>query len=444
MFVLIGLMVVASMLLAGCAQATPAATEPAATEPAATEAAPTQAPATEAPAAEPVTIRFAHQFSDTESAKLDEIIQKFEAENPDIKIEVERNNDSNFYDKLVTSILGEDAPDIARVEPVKAAQYISAGYAANLDEFIAADLRDQFFPGTLEPLVKDGSLYGVPQDVSTMVLYYRTDLFEAAGIATPPATWDELLADAQALTKDTNNDGNPEVYGIGLFGGWGAFEFYPWFWQAGGVMLNNDNGAVTPAFNSPEGVSALQFWVDLANKYKVMPVGTATYGEDEIKGPFVAGQIAMFTSGPWTVASLKGNTEIDGKWAIAPLPAGKKSASVLGGMDLIVLDQSTHKEQAARFINYLLQDEVQVDWAKSLDLLPLKKSMYSDPTFKDDAFMQVFSAALENSLSRPTISQAGEIDDLFGKAVQAALSGGQTPQAALDDAAAKAAEILKQ
>src|SRR5450759_5805266 len=99
-----------SMFLASCAQATPVATE------AATEAATEVVAATEAPAAEPVTIRFAHQFSDAESAKLDEIIQTFESENPDIKIEVERNNDSNFYDKLVTSILGEDAPDIARIE----------------------------------------------------------------------------------------------------------------------------------------------------------------------------------------------------------------------------------------------------------------------------------------------------------------------------------------
>jgi len=277
-----------------------------------------------------------------------------------------------------------------------------------------------------------------------MVLFYRTDLFSAAGIANPPATWDELVTDSQALTKDTNGDGNPDVYGIGLFGGWGAFEFYPWFWQAGAVMLNNDNGTITPAFNSPEGVSALQFWVDLENKYKVMPVGLATAGEDDVKGPFVAGQIAMFTSGPWTIASLKQNTEIDGKWAIAPLPAGKTSASVLGGMDLIVLDQSQHKAEAARFINYLMQDSVQVDWAKSLDFLPLKKSMYSDPIFQADLNMQVFSAALDASLSRPTIAQAGEIDDLFGKAVQAALSGGQTAQQALDDAAAKAADVLKQ
>lgn len=442
LFVLVSLVILASFVLSACAQPTSAPTQAETTAPAAAE---TTAPATtEAPAVEPVTLRFANQFSDAESAKMDEIIQKFETENPDIKIEVERNNDSNFYDKLVTSILGEAAPDIARVEPTKAAQYIAAGYAAKLDEYIPQALRDEFFAGTLEPLVKDGSIYGVPQDVSTMVLFYRTDLFSAASIANPPATWDELVTDSQALTKDTNGDGNPDVYGIGLFGGWGAFEFYPWFWQAGAVMLNNDNGTITPAFNSPEGVSALQFWVDLENKYKVMPVGLATAGEDDVKGPFVAGQIAMFTSGPWTIASLKQNTEIDGKWAIAPLPAGKTSASVLGGMDLIVLDQSQHKAEAARFINYLMQDSVQVDWAKSLDFLPLKKSMYSDPIFQADPNMQVFSAALDASLSRPTIAQAGEIDDLFGKAVQAALSGGQTAQQALDDAAAKAADVLKQ
>ena len=393
-------------------------------------------------AVKPVTISIMHQFNDAESAKFEEIVARFEAENPGIKIAVERNNEASYYDKLVTTILGGSAPDIARVEPPKAAQYIAAGYAANLDSYISSELRDQFFEGTLEPLIKDGSLYGVPQDVAVLVLFYRTDMFEAAGLDGPPATWDELVADAQALTKDTDGDGQPDVYGIGLFGGWGAFEFYPWFWQAGGQMLREEDGKIVPVFNSPEGVAALQFWVDLVEKYHVMPEGTATYGEDEVKGPFMAGQLAMFTSGPWTVASLKEASELEGKWAVAPLPKGKEEASVLGGMDLIVLEQSKHKEEAAKFLNFWMQDEIQLDWAKSLSLLPVKKSLYQDPFFQNDPLMQAFAKQLEVARSRPTIPQAGEIDDLFGQAVQAALSGAKSPQQALDDAAREAAKIL--
>jgi multiple sugar transport system substrate-binding protein len=398
---------------------------------------PTAQPASIQPtqAAEPVTLRISHQFGDAEAAQFDKIVAAFEAANPGLTIKQERNNESNYYDKLVTSILGNAAPDIARVEPPKAAQYVAAGYAAKLDEVVPADLRTDFFDGTLEPLTKDGSLYGVPQDVATLSLYYRTDLLTAAGVANPPATWDELVTAAKAVTKG-------DVYGIGLFGGWGAFEFYPWFWQAGGEMFRDEGGKLVPAFNSPEGIAALQLWVDLANKDKVMPPGMASVGEDDVKAPFIAGKLGMFTSGPWSVGSLKSVTEIKDKWAIAPLPKGKQEASVLGGMDVIVLEQSKHKAEAAKFLAYWLSNEVQKDWASTLGFIPVRKSLYDDPAFKNDPTIAIFAKELAVSRSRPTIPQAGEIDDLFGKAVQAALSGAKTPKQALDEAAAAAAEIL--
>ncbi len=384
-----------------------------------------------------VTITFQHQFGDAESQKFAELVARFEAANPNIEVKTIRDNDKSYYDKLVTTILGGSAPDIARVEPPKAAQYIAAGYAAPIDQYVSSQDRQQFFPGTVQPLTKDGKLYGLPQDVAVLVLYYRTDLFQAAGISGPPQTWDELLTDAKLLTKA------PDRYGIGLFGGWGAFEFYPWFWQAGGEMLKQQGGKTVVAFNSPEGVAALQFWTDLENKYKVMPPGAATLAEDDVKGPFIAGKLAMFTSGSWSSDSLK-KAGIDGKWAVAPLPKGQQAASVLGGMDLIMLAQSKHKAEAGRFLSWLMQNQIQSDWAKSLGFLPIKQSMYADSAFKSDPLMSAFQAELAVARSRPTIPQAGQVDDLFGKAVQAALSRAQTPQAALDEAALKANQAIAQ
>ncbi len=385
----------------------------------------------------PVIIKLLHQFNDAESAKFEEIVADFEKENPNIDLEVERNNEANYYEKLVTTIMGEAAPDIARVEPPKAAQYIAAGYATNLEPYISEDFRADFFEGTLQPVLKDGSLYGLPQDVAVLVLFYRTDMFEEAGIAAPPATWDELVTVAQELTK------KPDIYGIGLFGGWGSFEFYPWFWQAGAEMFEEKDGKLVPAFNSEAGVEALQFWVDLIYKHKVMPEGSSTYTEDDVKGGFFAKNIAMFTSGPWTIAGLKENTDIEGKWAMDLLPKGEKEASVLGGMHFVVMEQSEYKEEAVKFLDYFMQDSIQVDWAKSLNLLPIKKSVYQDPFFQNDSLMQLFSKQLEVAKSRPTIPEIGEIDDLFGKAIQSAMIGAQTPKEALDEAAQKAEEILE-
>jgi len=392
----------------------------------------------------PVTVKVMHQFNDAENAKFEAIVAQFEKDNPGIKIDLERDNSpaSSYYGKLVTTIIGAAAPDIARVEPPKAAQYTAAGYTAKLDSYVSYEFYKSLFPGTLEPVLKNGSLYGIPQDISTLVLFYRTDMLAEAGYDSPPATWDELVEVAQAITKDTDGDGEIDVWGLGLFGGWGAFEFYPWFWAAGAEMFKEKDGKLIPAFSSSEGIAALQFWVDLIYKYKVIPEGAVTYTEDDYKGPFIAKKMAMFTSGPWTVASLKENKAIEGKWAIAPIPTGKRGASVLGGMHFIVLEQSEHKVEAMKFLNYFMQTDVQIDWAKSLNLLPIRSSCYDDPFFSRDPLMQAFAVQLTVAKSRPTIPEAGEIDNLFGQAWQAALARVKTPKEALDEAAEKAIEIL--
>jgi ABC-type glycerol-3-phosphate transport system substrate-binding protein len=381
-----------------------------------------------------VTITFQEQFGDAESAKMVALVKKFEAANPTIHVNLVRDNDSSYYDKLVTQIIGGAGPDIARVEPPKAVQYITAQYAAPIDKWFPKSYRKQFFPSTIGPLTRGGKLYGLPQDVATLVLFYRTDLFKAAGIKHAPATWDELVADAKMLSSGSDR------YGIGLFGGWGAFEFYPWLWSAGGQVLKPSGGKLVAALNDAPAVQALQLWTDL-EKQKLMPPGAANLTEDDVKGPFIAGKLAMFTSGPWSVASLK-SAGIDGKWSVAPLPKGKTRASVLGGMNVIVLNNSKHKAEAAKFLAWLYQDKVQSDWDRSLGFIPVKKTLYNTPAFKRDPLSKQFYASLQISRSRPVVPQAGVIDNALGQAVQAALSGAQTPQAALDAAAKTANDAL--
>jgi multiple sugar transport system substrate-binding protein len=382
-----------------------------------------------------VTITFQEQFNDAESAQIGQLVTQFEAANPNIHVQLIRDNDSSYYDKLVTQIIGGGGPDIARVEPPKAVQYITAHYAAPLDQWFPRKFRSQFFRSTIGPLIRGGKLYGIPQDVATLVLFYRTDLFKRAGIKHPPATWKQLYADAKKLTNSSSSR-----YGIGLFGGWGAFEFYPWLWEAGAQVLKPNGDKMAAAFNSPAGVNALTFWTNL-EKQKLMPPGAATLTEDDVKGPFIAGKLAMFTSGPWSVASLR-SSGITGKWSVAPLPKDKARASVLGGLDVIVLQNSKHKAEAAKFLAWLYRDKTQATWDRALGYIPVKKTLYSTPAFKRDPLAKQFYASLQISRSRPTVPQAAQVDSALGNAVQAALSGAQSPKAALDAAAKTANDAL--
>jgi len=271
--------------------------------------------------------------------------------------------------------------------------------------------------------MKGGQLYGVPFEVETLELFYRKDLLAKAGFDKPPATWEDFVKVANALT-------GPGRYGTGLFGGWGAFQFYPWLWQAGAEMLNNDG--TKAVFNSPEAVKALQLWVDLQKT--VMPPGMATGTEDDVKGLFIAGRLAMFTSGPWVIPSLKA-AGIDGKWAIAPLPSGAQSATVLGGWDLLVLKNSKHPDQAKAFLSWLMQDKNIRDYYLALGSLPVKTSLAHDPAFTNDPYISEQAAILGQpgqARSRPSGAAAGDVDAALGKAMQAGLAGTLSPQQALD------------
>lgn len=373
------------------------------------------------------TIVFQNQFSDAESAEMDKLVARYEADNPGVTIKLVRDNDASYYDKLVTQITAGKGPDIVRLEPPKVSQYLNNDWLAPLDDVVTDETTGDYFANTIEAASKDGVVYAVPQDVSTLALYYRKDLLADAKIDAPPTTWDELKQDAVTLTGDG-------TYGIGLFGGWGAYEFYPWLWQAGAEVLNEDGTKAT--FNSPEAVKALQLWVDLQNS--AMPPGMATATEDDVRGPFENGTLAMFTSGPYMVSTLRGDALSDDEWGVAPLPADQRSASVLGGMDLAVLKGSSVQDEAKDFLRWLMQDDVQTTWATDLGYIPVKQSMYDDPQFADDPTTAAFRDIVAGSLSRPTIERAADVDSALGDAVQAAVSGAATPQEALDDAVAKA------
>lgn len=377
------------------------------------------------------TIVFQNQFSDAESAEITKLIRQYENDHPNVTIKLVRDNDASYYDKLVTQITAGKGPDIVRLEPPKVASYIVNGWLEPLDDVVTDQAKADYFPNTIDAASRDGVVYAVPQDVSTLALYYRKDLFQAAGITAAPTTWAELVRDAKILTKD-------KTYGIGLFGGWGAYEFYPWLWQAGAEVLNADGTRAT--FNSADGVRALQLWTDLQKS--AMPPGMATATEDDVRGPFENGTLAMFTSGPYMVSTLNNDKVPPSDWGVAPLPADKVSASVLGGMDLALLKNSKVKDAAKEFLTWFMSDEIQTTWAKDLGYIPVKQSMYDSPDFANDATTQTFKQIVADSKSRPTIALAADVDEALGNAVQAALSGSATPRQALDDAAQKANDAI--
>jgi len=303
------------------------------------------------------------------------IIEMFEAENPDIQVQLEPVGSGDYYARILTQIAAGDPPDLLQIGDDAVPMFVDRSAFVALDDFIASENypldTSIYLPGVMEPGKWQGVQYLLPKDFSPMAIYYNKKLFDEAGVAYPAEgwTWDDLLATAQALTKTDAND-NVVQWGIQLPGPWTTgFEY--WVAAAGGSLISEDGTNFVGYMDSPEVQSAVQFYADLYNKHKVAPPPADMNAFGGGNSEFDNGTAAMRLFGRWPQSGMKANPAID--LGVAPLPAGDQRAGVLfwGGFGISAL--SDNPEAAWRFLRYYTGAEgaeVWKDWA-----LPTVKSV---------------------------------------------------------------------
>ncbi|MFN3330955.1 MAG: ABC transporter substrate-binding protein [Caldilinea sp.] len=296
------------------------------------------------------------------------IIEMFEAENPDIQVQLEPVGSGDYYARILTQIAAGDPPDLLQIGDDAVPMFVERGAFLPLDDFIASaeyplDV-SIYLPGVMEPGKWNGAQYLLPKDFSPMAIYYNKKLFDAAGVPYPQEgwTWDDLLATAQQLTVADAN-GNVKQWGIQLPGPWTTgFEY--WVAAAGGRLISEDGATFIGYMDSPEVQNAVQFYADLYNKYKVAPPPADMNAFGGGNSEFDNGTAAMRLFGRWPQSGMKQNPNID--LGVAPLPAGAERAGVLfwGGFGISAL--SDNPEAAWRFLRYYTGKEgaeVWKDWA---------------------------------------------------------------------------------
>src|SRR5215218_3683058 len=206
---------------------------------------------------EPVTVSFASWVG--QEPGMQKLAKEFTAEHPNITIEFQNVPAEQATQKLTAQIAGGNAPDAAFVDASTVASFASRNALVNLDNYVersdVVDVEDYVDAFRTFTTYED-STYGLPFDGESTGLFYRTDLFEAAGITAPPTTWEEFEAAAAALTQPASKQ-----YGYALFAPESAFYWYPWLWQAGGDLLSDDGKQVQ--FNSAEAKKSADFYVGL-------------------------------------------------------------------------------------------------------------------------------------------------------------------------------------
>lgn len=346
-----------------------------------------------------------------------EIIAAFEKANPDILVQLEAVAGSDYYTRLLTQIAAGDAPDIMQIGDDAVPMFVSKGAFLPLDEMIkGSDPLDTsiYLPGMLKPGLYQGKQYFLPKDFSPLAVYYNKKIFDEFKVAYPKDgwTWDEFLKTAQELTKDTNNDGKTEIWGVQLAANWtSGFEY--WVAAAGGRLISEDGKKFLGFMDSPETVNAVKFYTDMYNKYKVAPppadFNLWAGGNPE----FETGKAAMRVFGRWPQAGLRTNPNVD--LGVVSVPVGVKKANVLFWGGFGIYSGTKNSEAAWRFLKYYTGKEGSEVWVKHG--IPPVASVAQSAGLTNDPIEGVWIKSLDNLVDRAYV-----YTDFWGSTADPALN----------------------
>jgi ABC-type glycerol-3-phosphate transport system substrate-binding protein len=357
--------------------------------------------------------------------------KKFEAENPDVDLEIELQPFAKRDEQISAALAANSGPDIVLVTPDMAATYLNVGGVQPVGD--AIEDPDAFYPSTIEAGTFDGEVYGVPifQNIATNVV--NTKIFADAGLDVPD-TWDEVLAAAPVLAEK----------GIAVMDYAGTTEqtlnlsFFPFLWQAGGHVFTDDGTDV--AFDSKEGVAALQFLVDL-QEMGGLPADSATASITIEGSPWAAGKVGIHTNGlPAEVEPLR--AAVGGDGVEVALPFEDEIRATFGNPGLMALTSINKQENRAAayaLLNYLSTTEFQTELSVASGNFAARTDV---PAPGEGADYETLASALDYAIPGEPNPSARQVMAALAPYIQSALRGDLSPEEALSKAADEARGIL--
>ncbi|AOZ91218.1 ABC transporter substrate-binding protein [Paenibacillus crassostreae] len=340
-----------------------------------TEQATTAPEATEASQKE-VTLKFSIWGNDTHKQMYEDMIAKFNEQNPNIQVEIMVIPLADYQQKLTIMQASRTAPDIAWLAERMIPQFISTDALLDISDLKSDEAYNfaDIFPSGLELISKGDNHYGIPFSTPPSMIYYNKTLFKEKGLVTPTElyiegkwNYDEYLKAAKALT-----DSSKGIYGTNLIrNGWENWpDALQTLFNAYGAELINKEGTEF-TLDSSQGEQALQLFSDMIFKDGVHPKpGDQT--------TFDSGKIAMQKELFSYMGKAKAVTDFE--WDIAPLPAGPNGlGTTLGYAAVTLFKDSQHPEEAIEFLKYITNPDNMT--ITSQYFVPSRKSVLESDAF---------------------------------------------------------------
>ncbi|MFQ5971698.1 MAG: ABC transporter substrate-binding protein [Alphaproteobacteria bacterium] len=343
------------------------------------------------------------------------IVQRFEAAHPGIKVEAEALAWGDLESKILAALAAGSPPELSHGQPVTCAALQAQGMLSPLDDVVQAIGEENIWDQIKQVCRSGDSYYGLVHAAGTSLLIYRKDLAQEVGVSAPE-TWDDLLAVAEKLTLDTNGDGQPDIYGMTIPGDnlFINILLTELIKANGGGLFDAQN---RPRFTESQMIETLEF-IKALTAY--MPPGWEGHGYRETFANMYGGKAAMMFQGYGRGASLieqnapadMQSTDFYDVWIKPRGPSGAGPAAQVDEEPWMLFKDSENPEEAKEFLKFFYEDENYLEYIQSVPIhfFPITKSLRQNADYQQTPMIQrwggwlaVQEFYLDNDLVKPTM-----------------------------------------
>jgi multiple sugar transport system substrate-binding protein len=407
-----------------------------------------------APAAagqEHVKIRATIWVSQNEQNALDQMVQEYQKTHPNVEVEWINITGGGLYgrDKLLTMLAGGDAPDLMMLNTGQFEGLASRGALRPLDDLVEADKLDlsMYWPQGIDGVKYNGHVYGLPRDLSDVILYYNKDLFDAAGVAYPNDnwTWNDLRDAAKTLTRDKDGSGKVNQWGFGI--GNYTWTWTGFVWADGGDVLSADRKLCL--LDQPQATEAMRFYFGLLTDDRVSPPPGALPEQASVLDYFTTQSIAMGLYGPWFRPTLV-TAANQFRWDVAQPPKSPTTGargSVVYTDEWGIYSSSKVARETWDFMTFLTGPAGQTKWNELIgarSISPIKDVAQTDRWIHyGGSSGQIILDTLGYAKAPPVnFGNANEAETIWTDELGLVIAGQEGVDAAVQNVCSKVAPVL--
>jgi multiple sugar transport system substrate-binding protein len=388
-------------------------------------------------------LHWSHPLSDDDNLVFDPLIQRFQDEGNNVDVKVELVPWDGRIERKMSAAAAGTSPDTSYLNVDEFTTYAVEGALVPLDDYVTPESLEDFLPGPRDAMTWEGAIYEVPVLHAFRVAYYNIAVWEASGLddTTLPETWDDLDATLSTI-KAAKDAGSHGAWPIAMEGsGSGPVpvlrNFNPWFYQAGGRLIEADGSS---GYDSAAGIEAATYATHLFQSY-TSPGDRASKGDD-LEERFGQGQIAYLNNNEMSHIATMAKDFPELKYGVAPI-TGNAIKWTHGGVGNFGIWTPSQKRDATwAWINFLTSTG-NLEYNKSFGFVPPRASVREEYVVDLDP---LHARALEEQEHAGVEKHPRLWDmwDVISPELQAAFAGQKSPEEAVKAAAERInRDILK-